>query len=69
MRINFRSKLFDVSTEMPEGTRVFNRRDRQRWYLKLFKYIVPVAHEEVLAEVVAILKRTKGVSEVTLEPL
>src|SRR4051812_39591825 len=129
MRINFRSKLFDVYTEMPEGTfrgedvakwfesqlsgwrtsvvgedwgwavlaqkegykylfgiydhdtdevtedgpiwvlRVFNRKDRQRWYLKLFKNVAPVAHEEVLAEVVAILKRTEGVSEVRLEPL
>ena len=129
MRINFRSKLFDVSTEIPEDSfrgedvarglesqlsgwqtsvigedwgwavaakkeslkyvfgiydhdtdevtedgaiwviRVFNRRDRSRWYLRLFKYIPPVAHEEVLAEVVAILKRTEGITEVRVEPL
>jgi len=129
MRINFRSNLFDVSSELPEGSfrgedvarwlesqlsgwqtsvvgedwgwavaakkgdfyyvlgiydhdldevtadgprwvvRLFNRRDRQKWFLKLFKNIAPVPHEEVLAEIVGLLKGTKGISEVTVEPL
>jgi hypothetical protein len=129
MRINFRSKLFDTSTEKPEGTflgedvarwlsgqlggwqtsvveedwgwailakkgefyytigvydhdtvemtedgpvwvvRLFNRKDRSRWFVKLFKNIAPVAHEEVLDEVMGILKRTPGIAGVSPEPL
>jgi hypothetical protein len=129
MRVNFRSKLFDADSELPEGSfrgedvakwldrqlsgwktsvvgedwgwaitakkgqfhytigiydhdtdevtengpiwvvRLFNRNDRSKWFLKLFKNIAPVTHEEVLAEVVGILKRTDGVSEVSVEAL
>jgi hypothetical protein len=49
--------------------RLFNRKDRSKWLLKLFKNIAPVAHEEVLAEVVGILKRTPGIARVSTEPL
>jgi len=49
--------------------RLFNRKDRSKWFLKLFKNIAPVTHDAVLAEVVGILKRADGVSEVGVEPL
>ena len=129
MRVNFRSKLFDASSELPEGSfhgedvatwlngqlsgwktsvvgedwgwaivakkgdfdytfgiydhdtvevsengpiwviRLFNRKDRSKWFQKLFKNIAPVTHEEVLAEVVGILEQADGVTEVKIEPL
>ena len=49
--------------------RVFNRRDRSRWFQKLFKYIHPVAHPEVAEEFVAMLTAEQGIKVVDVAPL
>jgi hypothetical protein len=60
----------EVTAQGPKWViRLFNERDRGNWFLKLFKNIPPVAHDEVVAEIVGILGRNKDISEVTIEAL
>jgi hypothetical protein len=51
--------------------RLFNEKDWKNWFrsLFLFKYIPPVAHDQVTAEIVHLLSGTEGIAEVTVEPL
>lgn len=50
---------------------LYNRKDWKNWFreLFLFKYIPPVAHDEVVAEIVQLLSGTHGIAEVTVEQL
>ncbi len=60
----------DVTEDGPRWViRAFNQKDRSHRLLKLFKYIEPVTHEDVLTEIVDLLTRTDGVADVSVEPL
>ena len=49
--------------------RLFNERDRSGWLKKLFRYVPPKAHEEVVAEVVGLLRSSRDVSNIEVEAL
>ena len=49
--------------------RLFNENDNSNWLKKLFKHIPPKAHEEVVAEIDMILKESKDVKDIHIEPL
>lgn len=49
--------------------RLFNRRDRSDWFKKMFKNIPPKAHQEVIDEVVGVLRASGEVSDIRVAPL
>jgi hypothetical protein len=60
----------EVSDNGPRWVlRLFNRRDRTDWFKKLFKHIPPKAHQEVIDEVVGVLRHSREVSDISVEPL
>lgn len=49
--------------------RLFNRRDRSDWFKKMFKNIPPKAHQEVIDEIVGVLRQSREVSDIRSAPL
>ena len=49
--------------------RLYNLRDRSDWFRKLFRYIPPKAHQQVVDEVVGLLRNSEEVSDIRVEPL
>ena len=49
--------------------RLFNLRDRSGWFKKLFKNIPPKAHQEVVDEVVGVLRDSREVLDIRVDPL
>lgn len=49
--------------------RLYNQKDKTSRFKKLFKYVPPVAHEEVVTEVASILTGSAGIADVSIEPL
>jgi hypothetical protein len=60
----------DVTHDGPKWIlRLYNKGDRSQWLRKLFKYIPPVAHPEVVNEIVALLKQAEGITQIETELL
>jgi hypothetical protein len=60
----------DISEFGPKWViRLYNQKDRSSWFKKLFKCIPPVAHQEVVDQVVGVLKAQREISEIEVMPL
>lgn len=60
----------DVTDAGPKWVlRLYNQRDSSCWFKKIFKYIPPKAHQEVVDEVTGILKADCSFTEVQTKPL
>ena len=60
----------DVTDAGPKWVlRLYNERDRSNWFKKMFKYIPPKAHPEVVEEITGILKADGEFKEIQVESL
>ena len=49
--------------------RLYNRRDRSNWFKKIFTYIPPKAHPEIVDEIVYILESNEDIHDVQVMPI
>ena len=63
----------DISDENKSGNRwcirVYNQNDKSHWFKKIFKYIPPVADDEVTQEILDVLKEKSDFSDIEIETL
>jgi hypothetical protein len=60
----------DVNDNGPKWIlRIYNERDWRSWFKSWVKYTPPVAHKEVVEEVLEILKAEPNIKEIEVEPL
>jgi hypothetical protein len=55
----------DVTNLGPKWViRLYNQSDKSNWFKRLFKYIPPKAHEEIVNEIVGILKSEEAIKDI-----
>jgi len=63
----------DINDLTDEGVRwivrIFNQKDDTNWFKKLFRDTPPLAHNEVVSELVQILKEAEGIAAISTAPL